>query len=417
MATAATRRQETKSSSTRRQAHEALFVWKGVDKGGRSVRGEMRGASSSSVTAALRRQGVKVQKIRKKSFSGGRSIKSKDISFFTRQLATMMKAGVPLLQTFDIIGRGHENPRFSRLLFDIKGKIESGSSMAQAFRAHPLYFNDLYCNLVAAGEAAGILDNVLDRLATYQEKTIALKGKIKSALTYPIAVLVITAAVIGVIMYKVIPAFVKMFNDMNASLPLPTQFVVALSNLVVNHGLLFLISIIASVVGIVAIHKRSASFRMLVDRTLLRLPVFGPLIEKSTLARWTRTLSTMFSAGVPLVEALDSVGGSSGNGVYAEATKKIKIEVSTGASLTNAMTNSQLFPSMVLQMTQIGEESGALDEMLTKIADFYEREVDDAVESLSSLLQPMIIVILGVVIGGIVISIYLPIFQLGNVVG
>jgi Type II secretory pathway, component PulF len=414
MATATAKRQS--ASAKRRTVNESLFVWSGVDKGGRAVHGETRGASSSSVQAALRRQGIKVKRIRKKTFSGGGKIKAKEISFFTRQLATMMKAGVPLLQTFDIIGRGHENPRFSRLLFDLKAKIESGSSMAQAFRAHPLYFNDLYCNLVEAGETAGILDNVLDRLATYQEKTIALKGKIKSALTYPIAVLVITAGVVGVIMYKVIPAFVKMFNDMGASLPLPTQIVVAMSNAVVNHGLLVLVAIILLVVGIVAIHKRSASFRMSVDRLLLRLPIFGPLIEKATLARWTRTLSTMFSAGVPLVEALDSVGGASGNGVYAEATKKIKTEVSTGLSLTNAMNNSRLFPSMVLQMTQIGEESGALDDMLNKIADFYDREVDEAVESLSSLLQPLIIVILGVVIGGIVISIYLPIFQMGQIV-
>ncbi len=415
MATATAKRQP-RPSSRQKSASEALFVWSGVDKAGRAVHGETRGASSSSVQAALRRQGIKIKKIRKKAFGGGKKIKSKDISFFTRQLATMMKAGVPLLQTFDIIGRGHENPRFSRLLFDIKAKIESGSSMAQAFKAYPLYFNDLYCNLVAAGEAAGILDNVLDRLATYQEKTIALQGKIKSALTYPIAVLVITAGVVGVIMYKVIPAFVKMFNDMGASLPLPTQVVVAMSNAVVNHGIFVLIAIIALITGTIAIHKRSASFRMTVDRLMLRLPIFGALIEKATLARWTRTLSTMFSAGVPLVEALDSVGGASGNGVYVEATKKIKTEVSTGLSLTNAMNNSHLFPAMVLQMTQIGEESGALDDMLNKIADFYDREVDEAVESLSSLLQPLIIVILGIVIGGIVVSIYLPIFQIGQAV-
>lgn len=415
MATATAKRQP-RPSSRQKSAGEALFVWSGVDKGGRAVHGETRGASSSSVQAALRRQGIKIKKIRKKTFGGGKKIKSKDISFFTRQLATMMKAGVPLLQTFDIIGRGHENPRFSRLLFDIKAKIESGSSMAQAFKAYPLYFNDLYCNLVAAGEAAGILDNVLDRLATYQEKTIALQGKIKSALTYPIVVLTITAGVVGVIMYKVVPAFVKMFNDMGASLPLPTQVVVAMSNAVVNHGIFVLIAIIALITGTIAVHKRSASFRMTVDRLMLRLPIFGALIEKATLARWTRTLSTMFSAGVPLVEALDSVGGASGNGVYVEATKKIKTEVSTGLSLTNAMNNSRLFPAMVLQMTQIGEESGALDDMLNKIADFYDREVDEAVESLSSLLQPLIIVILGIVIGGIVVAIYLPIFQIGQAV-
>jgi type IV pilus assembly protein PilC len=326
----------------------------------------------------------------------------------------MMKAGVPLLQTFDIIGRGHANPRFSRLLMDIKGRIEAGSSMAAAFRAHPQYFDDLYCNLVAAGEAAGILDNILDRLATYQEKSIALAGKIKTALMYPIIVLVITCGVVGVIMYKVIPAFVQMFKDMHADLPLPTQIVVKMSNACVAYGPFIVVAIIVICVVFSQLLKRSPAVRMGVDRLLLKLPVFGDLIEKATLARWSRTLSTMFASGVPLVEALDSVGGAAGNAVYAEATRKIKDEVSTGATLANAMNNTGLFPSMVLQMTQIGEESGALDEMLTKIADFYDREVDEAVESLSSLLQPIMIVFLGVVIGGIVIAIYMPIFQMGN---
>ncbi|MDR2173537.1 MAG: type II secretion system F family protein [Burkholderiales bacterium] len=395
---------------------ESLFAWEGTDKGGRQARGEIRAASITIATASLRRQGVKVKKISKKTFRGGNKIKDKDLTFFTRQLATMLKSGVPLLQSFDIVGRGHANPRFSRLLFDIKGKIEAGSSMAQAFRAHPIYFNPLFCNLVEAGETAGILDNVLDRLATYQEKSLALKGKIKSALTYPIVVMVVAMGVVGVIMYKVVPVFDKMFKDMGAALPLPTQFVVDLSNFVVSNGAFLLFALIAIILGIRAFHKRSAPFRMLIDRTSLRAPVFGPMLEKAAIARWTRTLSTMFSAGVPLVEALDSVGGASGNGVYAEATKKIKTDVSTGTSLTNAMTNADLFPPMVLQMTQIGEESGALDSMLTKIADFYDREVDEAVAALSAMLEPIIIVFLGVVIGGIVIAIYLPIFQMGQTI-
>ncbi|MCL2308933.1 MAG: type II secretion system F family protein [Proteobacteria bacterium] len=393
---------------------ESLFAWEGTDKNGRQARGEIRAASMAVATTSLRRQGVKVKKISKKTFQGGSKIKEKDLTFFTRQLATMLKSGVPLLQAFDIVGRGHVNPRFSRLLFDIKGKIEAGSSMAQAFRAHPLYFNPLFCNLVEAGETAGILDSVLERLATYQEKSLALKGKIKSALTYPTVVIVVAIGVVGIIMYKVIPVFVKMFKDMNASLPLPTQIVVNLSDFVVSNGIFILFGLIGIILGIRAYHKRSASFRMLVDRTSLRAPVIGPMLEKAAIARWTRTLSTMFSAGVPLVEALDSVGGAAGNGVYAEATKKIKTDVSTGVSLTNAMINANLFPPMVLQMTQIGEESGALDSMLTKIADFYDREVDEAVAALSAMLEPIIIVFLGVVIGGIVISIYLPIFQIGN---
>ncbi|MDR2710006.1 MAG: type II secretion system F family protein [Burkholderiales bacterium] len=395
---------------------EALFAWEGIDKGGRQARGEIRAASSAVATAMLRRQGVRIKKINKKTFQGGSKIKDKDLTFFTRQLATMLKAGVPLLQSFDIVGRGHANPRFSRLLFDIKSKIETGSSMAQAFRSYPFYFNPLFCNLVEAGETAGILDSVLERLATYQEKSLALKGKIKSALTYPIVVILVAIGVVGVIMYKVVPVFEKMFRDMNAQLPAPTQIVVNLSNFVVHNGIFALLAIVAIVLGIGAFHKRSAPFRMLVDRTSLRIPVIGSMLEKAAIARWTRTLSTMFSAGVPLVEALDSVGGASGNGVYAEATKKIKTDVSTGTSLTNSMINANLFPSMVLQMTQIGEESGALDSMLTKIADFYDREVEEAVAAMSALLEPIIIVFLGVVIGGIVISIYLPIFQMGNLV-
>ncbi|MDR0770626.1 MAG: type II secretion system F family protein [Burkholderiales bacterium] len=395
---------------------ESLFAWEGTDKNGRQARGELRAASVAVASASLRRQGIKVQKISKKAFRGGSKIKDKDLTFFTRQLATMLKSGVPLLQSFDIVGRGHANPRFSRLLFDIKGKIEAGSSMAQAFRAHPLYFNPLFCNLVEAGETAGILDNVLERLATYQEKSLALKGKIKSALTYPIVVMVVAMGVVGVIMYKVVPVFEKMFKEMGASLPLPTQVVVNLSNFVVSSGVFILFGIIALIIGIGAFHKRSAPFRMLVDRTSLRMPVIGSMLEKAAISRWTRTLSTMFSAGVPLVEALDSVGGAAGNGVYAEATKKIKTDVSTGTSLTNAMISANLFPPMVLQMTQIGEESGALDSMLNKIADFYDREVDEAVAALSAMLEPLIIVFLGVVIGGIVVSIYLPIFQIGNVV-
>jgi type IV pilus assembly protein PilC len=395
---------------------EFLFIWEGVDRNNKPVRGETRGASETVVTTNLRRQGIRLNKIKRQSFRGGRRVTDKDIAFFTRQLATMLKAGVPLLQSFDIVARSHSNARFSRLLMDIKNKVETGSSLSQAFREHPVQFDALYCNLVGAGESSGMLDAVLDRLATYKEKILAIKSKIKSALFYPISVLVVAVVVMWVIMVFVIPSFKDVFKNFGAELPVPTLIVIAISDFFVKYWWLLFIIIAGTIIGIGMAYKRSDAMRYTVDRLMLKVPVVGAIVEKATIARWTRTLQTMFAAGVPLVESLDAVGGAAGNIVFAQATKRIQTEVSTGSSLTNAMSNTRLFPSMVLQMTQIGEESGSLDNMLGKVADFYEREVDDAVAALSSLLEPVIIVFLGVFIGGLVIAMYLPIFKLGAVI-
>jgi type IV pilus assembly protein PilC len=328
----------------------------------------------------------------------------------------MMKAGVPLLQSFDIVARGHANPSVAKLIQDIRSDIETGSSLNQAFRKFPLYFDALFCNLVAAGEQAGILEDLLTRLAIYKEKTQAIKGKIKSALFYPVSVLVVAFIVTSVIMIWVVPAFKDVFKSFGADLPAPTLFVMAVSDYFVKYWYLIFGSIGGALYLFFQSWKRSAKVQRTMDKVLLRLPVFGDVIMKATVARWTRTLSTMFAAGVPLVESLDSVGGASGNTIYLDATKKIQAEVSTGTSLTAAMQNANVFPSMVTQMVAIGEESGALDQMLGKVADFYEQEVDDAVESLSSLMEPMIMAILGVLIGGLVVAMYLPIFKLGSVV-
>jgi type IV pilus assembly protein PilC len=406
----------TTATASRRDVKEYIFVWEGVDRNNRQVRGEAKAASQTVVTTNLRRQGIRIQKIKRLTFRGGKKVSERDITFFTRQLATMLRAGVPLLQAFEIVARGHSNPRFSRLVMDLKGRVETGSSLSQAFREHPGHFDNLYCNLVHAGETAGMLDAILDRLATYKEKILAIKSKIKSALFYPISVIVVAILVVWVIMVWVIPAFKQVFASFGADLPTPTLVVMAMSDFVVKYWWLAFLAAIVAFVGLAALHRRSAAFRYALDRMSLRLPVVGQILEKATIARWTRTLQTMFAAGVPLVESLDAVGGACGNAVYTAATKRIQTEVSTGTSLTNAMTNSKLFPSMVLQMTQIGEESGSLDNMLGKIADFYEREVDDAVAALSSLLEPLIIVFLGVVIGGLVVAMYLPIFKLGQVV-
>ncbi len=400
----------------RRDVKEYTYLWEGVDRNNRHVRGEVRAASETVVTTNLRRQGIRVTKIKRQTFRGGKRISERDITFFTRQMATMLKAGVPLLQSFEIIARGHSNARFSRLMMDIKNKIETGSSMSQAFRAHPAQFDSLYCNLVAAGETAGMLDGILDRLATYKEKTLALKAKIKSAMFYPISVVCVAIVVVWVIMVWVVPAFKQVFTSFGADLPAPTLIVMAISDFVVSWWWLGFLVLVGAIVGFSFLLKRSAAFRYGYDRLILRFPILGDILRKATLARWTRTLQTMFAAGVPLVESLDAVAGASGNAVYAAATKRIQTEVSTGTSLTNSMTNTGLFPSMVLQMTQIGEESGSLDNMLGKVADFFEREVDDAVTALTSLLEPIIIVFLGVVIGGLVVAMYLPIFKLGSVV-
>jgi len=395
---------------------EFTFQWEGKDKAGKVVRGEMRATGQAVVNATLRRQGVLVQKVKKQRIGGGGRVTQKDITLFTRQLATMMKAGVPLLQSFDIVGKGASNPAVAKLLLAVKTEVETGSSLAAAFRKHPLYFDSLFCNLVAAGEQAGILESLLDRLATYKEKILAIKSKIKAALFYPIAIIVVAFVITAVIMIFVIPAFKQVFTSFGADLPAPTLFVMAVSDVFVEYWYIIFGSIAGGLWAFFSAWQRSVAVQVFMDRLMLRLPVFGDLVRKSTIARWTRTLSTMFAAGVPLVEALDSVGGASGNHVYLIATKQIQSEVSTGTSLTVAMQNSNVFPSMVIQMCSIGEETGALDAMLSKVADFYEAEVDDAVEALSSLMEPMIMVVLGTLIGGMVVAMYLPIFKLGQAV-
>jgi type IV pilus assembly protein PilC len=393
-----------------------LYTWEGKDKSGKLVKGEMRASGENIVNATLRRQGIQNAKVKKSSSGSGKKITDMDITFFTRQLATMMKAGVPLLQAFDIVAKGHSNPSVTRLLLEIKTEVETGSSLAQAFRKYPLYFDNLFCNLVAAGEQAGILDTLLDRLAMYKEKMLAIRGKIKKALFYPVSILVVAFVVTAVIMIFVIPQFKELFAGFGANLPAPTLVVMNISEIFVKYwyiifggiggaGWLFMNSL-----------KRSEKMQFAMDRLMLKLPVVGDMVRKATIARWTRTLSTMFAAGVPLVEALDSVAGAAGNRVYMMATKKIQSEVSTGSSLTVSMQNSGVFPNMVLQMCAIGEESGALDGMLSKVADFFEREVDDAVDALSSLMEPLIMAVLGVIIGGLVIAMYLPIFKMGQVV-
>ena len=395
---------------------EHTFQWEGKNRDGKPIRGEMRAASDAVVQTSLRRQGVFDAKVKKVRFKLGGKVGEKDISIFTRQLATMMKSGVPLLQAFDIVGRGHANPAVAKLLLDIKADVETGSSLSQAFRKYPLYFDALYCNLVAAGEQAGILDTLLDRLATYKEKIIAIKSKIKSALFYPIAVIVVAFVITAVIMIFVIPAFKDVFKSFGADLPAPTLLVIAISDFFVAYWWAIFGIIFGGLFAFFEAWKRSEKIQMIMDRLLLRLPIFGDIIRKAVIARWSRTLSTMFAAGVPLVESLDSVGGAAGNNVYKVATKQIQGDVSTGVSLTNAMTNVNLFPNMVTQMVAIGEESGALDSMLSKVADFFEQEVDDAVEAMSSLMEPVIMVVLGTLIGGMVVAMYLPIFKLGAVV-
>jgi type IV pilus assembly protein PilC len=396
---------------------EVTYSWEGKDKKGKSVKGEIRATGESFVNATLRRQGITVTKVKKQSsFTSKGSVSDKDITLFTRQLATMMKAGVPLLQSFDIVGKGHSNPAVAKLLLDIKSDVETGSSLSAAFRKYPLYFDSLFCNLIGAGEQAGILDTLLDRLATYKEKILAIKSKIKSALFYPISIIVVAFVIVAVIMIFVIPAFKTLFDNFGAELPGPTLVVMAISDIFVKWWWAIFGSIGFALWFFFYTWKRSLSMQATMDRLILKVPVFGPLIRKATIARWARTLATMFSAGVPLVEALDSVAGAAGNRVYYDATKRVQSEISTGTSLTVAMQNTNVFPNMVLQMTAIGEESGALDSMLSKVADFFEAEVDDAVDALASLMEPVIMVVLGVLIGGLVIAMYMPIFKMGSVV-
>ncbi len=395
---------------------DIVFEWEGKDKNGKIVRGEMRAGGEAVVGASLRRQGILVNKVKKRRLSGGKAIKQKDIAVFTRQLSTMMRAGVPLIQSFDIVARGSTNAKMTRLLIDIRSDVETGTSLSSAFRKHPLFFDALYCNLVEAGEAGGILETLLDRLAIYQEKTMAIKNKIKSALIYPVAVMVVAFVVLSVIMIFVIPAFKEVFSSFGAELPAPTLVVMAISEFFVKYWYLIFGFLGGGIYFFMQSWKRSVKMQKTMDRLLLRVPVFGDLVNKSAVARWTRTLSTMFAAGVPLVEALDSVGGAAGNAVFLEATEQIQKDVSTGSALTTSMQTTGVFPTMVIQMCAIGEESGSLDQMLGKAAEFYEDEVDEAVKGLSSLMEPFIIVILGTLIGGIVVSMYLPIFKLGQVV-
>jgi type IV pilus assembly protein PilC len=403
-------------TAARRDVKEYTFSWEGRDRGGKILKGDMRASGEAVVQSVLRRQGIAVVKVKRQRAGLGGKVTEKDITLFTRQLATMMKAGVPLLQAFDIVGKGHANPAVSRLLLDVKTEVETGSALATAFRKYPLYFDALFCNLVGAGEAAGILDSLLDRLATYKEKILAIKSKIKSALFYPISIIVVAFVITAVIMIFVIPAFKDLFSSFGADLPGPTLFVMAVSDAFVKYWYLIFGGLGFGLWFFFYTWRRSAKMQASMDRMFLKLPVFGDVIRKATMARWTRTLATMFAAGVPLVEALDSVGGASGNFVYVHATKKIQQEVSTGTSLTVAMQNSNVFPNMVIQMVAIGEESGSLDAMLSKVSDFYEAEVDDAVDALSSLMEPMIMVVLGTLIGGMVIAMYLPIFKLGQAV-
>jgi type IV pilus assembly protein PilC len=394
---------------------ETPFIWEGVDKMGRKMKGEMLAPGEAAVRQNLRRQGITASKIRKQSFlAGAKKITEKDIALFTRQLSTMVKAGVPLLQAFDITSRSHGNPAIQKLLGAIKADVESGTSLNQAFRRHPKYFDDLYCNLVEAGEQAGILEAVLDRIATYKEKILAIKGKIKSALMYPAIVIVVAFIITAGLMIFVIPVFGELFEGSGAELPALTALMMRISDFFVAYWWLIFGVFIGAIVGFFQAMRRSPKFRDKVDALSLKLPVFGPLIEKSTVAKWARTFSAMFAAGVPMVETLDSVAGAAGNAVFRDATQKVRIDVAAGASLASSLQATQVFPNMLTQMVSIGEESGSLDAMVDKVADFFEREVDEMVDQLSSLMEPMIMVVLGSLIGTIVVAMYLPIFKLGT---
>jgi len=396
---------------------EFQYQWEGKDKSGKLVKGEVRAIGDAVAAAQLRRLGINVAVIKKIRSGGGGEITQKDLTLFTRQLAVMMKSGVPLLQSFDIVGKGHHNPSVSRLLNDIKTDVETGSSLEQAFRKFPLYFDDLFCNLIGASEHAGILDSLLERLATYQEKTLAIKNKIKGALMYPVAIIAVAFIITAVIMIFVIPAFKQLFSSFGADLPVPTLIMMSISDFFVAYWWAIFSMVGGGLYAFFYFWKRNKKMQDVMDRIMLKLPIFGNVIRKAAIARWTRTLATMFAAGVPLVEALDSVAGAAGNVVYFDATKIIQREVSQGGTLTAAMQNVWVFPSMVLQMVAIGEEAGSLDGMLNKVADFFEAEVDDAVAALASLMEPIIMVVLGTLIGGMVIAMYLPIFKMGQVVG
>ncbi|MCH7695742.1 MAG: type II secretion system F family protein [Proteobacteria bacterium] len=398
-----------------------MYAWEGTDKSGKRVKGEMSGQSDALVKAVLRRQGVNPLKVKKKpkplfGGAGKTKITPKDITIFSRQLATMMSAGVPLVQAFEIVGRGHENAGMQDLILGVKGHVEAGNSLVEALKKYPLQFNDLYCNLVEAGEHAGILEAILHKLATYMEKTEALKSKIKAALFYPAAVVVVAGIVVTILMIFVIPQFSELFGSFGADLPALTQFLIDLSDFFVEWWWLIFSIIGGTVYGLLELKKRSIKVQQLLDRISLKLPIIGVILEKAAIARFARTLETMFAAGTPLVEAMTSVAGACGNIVFYDATMKMRDEISTGTQLQVAMRETGLFPNMVVQMVAIGEESGSIDAMLGKVADWYEQEVDDAVDALTSLLEPAIMAFLGVIIGGIVIGMYLPIFKMGAVV-
>lgn len=397
-----------------------MFVYEGRDRQGKTVKGEMTGQSDALVKAVLRRQGINPIKVKKKAkplFSaGGKAITPKDIAIFSRQMATMMSSGVPLVQSFEIVGRGHENPKMQDLIMAVKADVEAGNSLGDSLAKHPLFFDDLYVNLVKAGEAGGVLETLLDKIATYKEKTEAIKGKIKKALFYPAAVLIMAFVITCVLMIFVIPQFASLFADFGAELPAMTTFVINLSNFFVAYWYL-IFGILGGVIwGFMAAKKRSRKFNEILQRISLKAPIFGDILVKASIARFARTLSTMFAAGVPLVEAMDSVAGAVGNVVYTNGVRRMRDEVATGQQLQASMRDIGLFPNMVVQMVSIGEEAGSLDHMLGKVADFYEEEVDNAVDAMSSLMEPVIMAVLGVLIGGLVIAMYLPIFKMGQVV-
>ncbi|WP_341960024.1 type II secretion system F family protein [Pseudomonas sp. RC10] len=397
----------------------SVYAWEGLDRKGTKVTGELNGHNPALIKAQLRKQGINPTKVRKKSvsiFGGGKKIKPLDIAFFSRQMATMMKAGVPLLQSFDIISEGTENPKFRKLVDDIKHHVASGHSFATALRQHPQYFDDLFCNLVDAGEQAGALESLLDRVATYKEKTESLKAKIKKAMTYPIAVVVVAFVVTGILLVKVVPQFQAIFQGFGADLPAFTLMVISLSEALQSYWYMFLLGLVLAIYIFKRAYRTSENFRNWLDRLVLKIPIIGPLLYKSAVARFARTLSTTFAAGVPLVDALDSVAGATGNIVFKNAVNTVKQDVSTGMQLNFSMRSTGVFPTLAVQMTSIGEESGALDAMLDKVATYYEDEVDNMVDGLTALMEPMIMAVLGVIVGGLVVAMYLPIFKLGSVV-
>ncbi|MED5606768.1 type II secretion system F family protein [Pseudomonas sp. JH-2] len=397
----------------------SVFTWEGTDRKGGKVKGELSGTNTALVKAQLRKQGINPTKVRKKGIAllgKGKRIKPMDIALFTRQMATMMGSGVPLLQSFDIIAEGFDNPNMRKLVEDIKQEVASGNSLANSLRKKPQYFDDLYCNLVDAGEQSGALETLLDRVATYKEKTESLKAKIKKAMTYPIAVIIVAVVVSAILLIKVVPQFQTVFSSFGAELPAFTRMVIGLSEVLQEWWFIVLIGLFVIAFALKEAHKRSESFRDSVDRGILKLPIVGGIVYKSAVARYARTLSTTFAAGVPLVEALDSVSGATGNVVFRNAVNKIKQDVSSGTQLNFSMRTTGVFPTMAVQMAAIGEESGSLDAMLDKVANYYEEEVDNAVDNLTTLMEPMIMAVLGVLVGGLVIAMYLPIFQLGNVV-